>query len=462
MYMFDVIVIGGGPGGYVAAIKLAQLGFKVACVEGRKALGGTCLNVGCIPSKTLLEFSEKYYSTKNLIAKELFEGEINPNFHALMQKKESIVASLTNGIAGLFKKNKVERIEGFAKFKSATTIIVEEREYYAKNFIIATGSCVTQLPGVVIDEEKIVSSTGALSLKKIPEKMLVIGAGVIGLEMGSIYSRLGSKVEVIEYLPIITPSVDAELAQSFKKILESQGITFRMKTKVISVSVKEDGLPKMVVENTETAEQVSLSADIVLVAIGRKPFIEGLELQNLGVRQNEKGFIIVDNQFRTAISNIYAIGDVIPGPMLAHKAEEEGIAVAEILAGKAGHVNYNVIPSVIYTHPEVASVGKTEGELKAEGIEYNVGKFPFMANSRAKAVDDTDGFVKILAEKNTDKILGVHIIGKNAGDLIHEAVVAMEFYASSEDIARSCHAHPTLNEAIKEACLAAFSKPIHI
>lgn len=463
--LFDVIIIGSGPGGYVCAIKCAQLGLKVACIETRETLGGTCLNVGCIPSKTLLEFSEKYYSSKRLIEGGVLTGNIGFDFQKLMQKKSDIIASLTNGISGLFKKNKVERIEGFASFKNANTVVVKKsdgtsQEFGAKNFVIATGSYPSNLPGILVDEKVIVTSTGALSLAKVPKKMIVIGGGVIGLEMASVYARLGSDVEVIEFLPAIVPSMDGEVSRSFRKILQSQGIKFRMETKVHSAAVKE-GMAEVVVEDIATSAKETIKADVVLLAVGRRPFTEGLGIENVGIKLNERGFIGVDSHLKTAISNIYAIGDVVPGPSLAHKAEEEGIAVAEILAGKAGHVNYGVIPNVIYTHPEVASVGKTEEELKKDGIEYNVGKFMFMANSRAKAIDDTEGFVKILTNKQTDQILGGHIIGRNAGDLIHEIVIAMEFFGSSEDVARSCHAHPTLNEAVKEACLSAFSKPIH-
>ena len=457
---FDCIVIGGWPGGYVAAIKLAQLGLKTACVEGRKTLGGTCLNVGCIPSKTLLEFSEKYHSSKVLIDEGIFEGKVNLNFTSLMKKKEDIIGSLTSGISMLFKKNKVERIEGFASFKNADTIVVNDTEYTAKNFIIATGSVPLSLPNINIDEEVIVSSTGALNLKKVPRKMVVIGAGVIGLEMASVYSRLGAEVEVVEFLPIITPGMDGEISKSFKKILEKQGIKFRMEAKVISAT-NTNKEASVVVQDIKTGNKEEIKADVVLVAVGRKPFTDGLNLKNAGIDLNERGFVKTDSHLNTTNPKVYAIGDVVVGPMLAHKAEEEGIMVAELLAGRAGHVNYGVIPSVVYTHPEVASVGKTEEELTKEGVAYNIGKFNFAANSRAKAVDDTEGFVKILACKNTDKILGAHIIGRNAGDMIHEVVVAMEFHGSSEDVARSCHAHPTLNEAVKEACLAAFSKPIH-
>jgi dihydrolipoamide dehydrogenase len=364
---FDVMVIGGGPGGYVAAIKLAQLGLKTACVESRKSLGGTCLNVGCIPSKTLLEFSEKYYSSKHLIESGIFAGNLSVNFEKLMQKKSEIITSLTSGIAGLFKKNKVERIEGFAIFKDTNTISVKNEngeviDFTAQNFIIATGSVPTVMPNIKIDEEVILTSTGALSLKQVPAKMLVIGAGVIGLEMASVYARLGSKVEVIEFLSQITPSMDGEISKSFKKILENQGITFKMQTKVIS-ALRKGNEAEVVIESIENGEKQTISVNAVLVAIGRRPFTEGLGLEKVGVKLNERGFILVDSHLKTNIPNIYAIGDVVPGPMLAHKAEEEGIAAAEIIAGKAGHVNYNVIPSIVYTHPEVAYVGKRRGGI---------------------------------------------------------------------------------------------------
>lgn len=456
---FDVIVIGSGPGGYVAAIRAAQLGLKVACVEASKTLGGTCLNVGCIPSKTLLEFSEKYSSSKHLIEAGILTGSVGVNFPNLMKKKEGIIKILTDGIAFLFKKNKVERIEGFASFKNAGTITVNGQEYSAKNFIIATGSTPSNLPNVKVDEEVIVTSTGALALKTVPKRMLVIGAGVIGLEMASVYSRLGAEVEVVEFLDVITPSMDLEVSKSFKKILEGQGIKFKMQTKVLSL-VRSGNVAHVEVEASGVSTK--LEAEVVLVAVGRRPFTEGLGIEKAGVKLNERGFIVGEGHCRTSVPNIFAIGDVTTGPMLAHKASEEGVMIAEIIAGKAGHVNYNVIPNIIYTHPEVASIGKTEEELKKEGVEYNVGKFSLLGNSRAKAVDDTEGFVKVLADKKTDRILGCHIIGRNAGELIHEMVIAMEFFASSEDVARSCHAHPTLNEAVKEACLAAFSKPIHM
>lgn len=463
--MFDVIVIGGGPGGYVCAIRAAQLGLKVACVESRPTLGGTCLNVGCIPSKTLLEFSEKYSHTKHLIKEGILAGDINPNFDSIMAKKSDIIKSLTGGIAMLFKKNKVTHIQGLATFKDKNTLIITKsdgttEEAQAKNFVIATGSEVTPLPSVTIDEEQIVSSTGALQLKKIPKKMVVIGAGVIGLEMASVYSRLGSEVEVIEFLPKITPTMDSEISKSFRNILEKQGIKFSLETKVTGASKAKSGIT-LDVESVKDGAKSKIGADIVLVAVGRRPFTQNLGLDAVSVEKNERGFIKINEKLQTNVANIYAIGDVVPGPMLAHKAEDEGVAVAEILAGKYGHVNYDVIPSIIYTHPEVASVGKTEEELKSAGIEYKIGKFTMMANSRAKAVDDTEGFVKILACKKTDKILGCHIISRGAGDIIHEIAVGMEFYASAEDIARTCHAHPTLNEAVKEACMAVDKMQIH-
>ncbi len=463
--MYDVLIIGAGPGGYVCAIKAAQLGLKVACVESRKTLGGTCLNVGCIPSKTLLEFSEKYYSSKHLIEEGILSGNVACNFPKLMEKKSSIISQLTGGISMLFKKNKVTHIQGFASFKDKNTIVItkedgSKEEVQSKNFVIATGSEVTPLPNVQIDEEKIISSTGALELKSVPNKMVVIGAGVIGLELGSVYNRLGSQVEVIEFLPKITPTMDGEISQNFKKILEKQGLKFTMESKVVGVEKTSKGVV-VNVESVKDGVKASIEADVCLVAIGRRAFTNGLGLDIAGVQINQRGIVEVNAKFQTNVPNIYAIGDVIPGPMLAHKAEDEGVAVAEILAGKYGHVNYGIIPSVVYTHPEVASVGKTEEELKVENIEYKVGKFNMMANSRAKAVDDTEGFVKILACKKTDKILGCHIISRGAGDIIHEIAVGMEFFASAEDIARTCHAHPTLNEAIKEAAMAVDKSQIH-
>ncbi len=463
--MFDLAVIGAGPGGYVCAIKAAQLGLKVICIEGRSTLGGTCLNVGCIPSKTLLNFSEQYNASKHLIENGILTGDVSCNFPKLMEKKENIVSQLTGGIAMLFKKNKVTHLQGYASFKDKNTIVVTKEdktleEVQAKNFVIATGSKVTPLPNVTIDEEKIVSSTGALSLKSVPKKMVVIGAGVIGLELGSVYNRLGTQVDVVEFLPNITPTMDGEISKNFKKILAKQGLKFLMQSKVVAVE-KKGGNVTVSIEGVKDGEKSSIEADVVLVAIGRRAFTEGLNLDSIGITPNKQGVIEVNNKFQTTTPNIYAIGDAIPGPMLAHKAEDEGVAVAEILAGKYGHVNYDVIPSVVYTHPEVASVGKTEEELKSQGVAYKVGKFNMMANSRAKAVDDAEGFVKILACKKTDKVLGCHIISRGAGDIIHEIVVGMEFHTSAEDIARTCHAHPTFNEAIKEAAMAVDKAQIH-
>ena len=458
--MFDVVIIGGGPGGYVCAIKAAQCGLNVACIEGRGSLGGTCLNVGCIPSKALLEISEKYHLSKHLISDGILTGNVGFDFKKIMEKKDKIVSGLTQGIEGLFKKNKVTYIKGFAKFKDKETVVVNGEEVKAKSFVIATGSTIASLPNLQIDEQVIISSTGALALKNPPKKMVVIGAGVIGLEMASVYSRFETDVEVIEFLDKITPTMDGEVSKTLKRILESQGLKFKLSTKVLEVK-KSANSATVFVEDIATGQKNEISCDAVLVSVGRKPYTDGLGLENIGVEKNERGFIKTNSHLQTNLPNIYAIGDVTVGPMLAHKAEEEGVMVAENLAGKKGHVNYDVIPNVIYTHPEVASVGKTEEELKSAGVEYNIGKFSMMANSRARAVDDFDGFVKVLACKKTDKILGCHIISRGAGDLIHEICVAMEFFASSEDIARTCHAHPTLNEAIKEACLAAFSKPLH-
>ncbi len=463
--MFDVVVIGAGPGGYVCAIRAAQLGLNVACVESRSTLGGTCLNVGCIPSKTLLEFSEKYHSSKHLIEEGIFSGSVSLDFSKLMERKATIISQLTGGIAGLFKKNKVTHINGLATFKDKNTITVKKpdgttEEIQSKNFVIATGSEVTPLPNVEIDEKTIVSSTGALELKSVPKKMVVIGAGVIGLELGSVYSRLGSQVEVIEFLQKITPTMDEEISKNFKKILEKQGLKFTMETKVTGVEKTSNGV-LVQVESVVDGSKSKIEADVVLVAIGRRAFTKGLGLENVGIVPNVRGVIETNAKLQTSVLNIYAIGDVTQGAMLAHKAEDEGVAVAEIIAGKHGHVNYDVIPSVVYTHPEVASVGKTEEELKTAGVEYKVGKFSMMANSRAKAVDDTEGFVKILSCKKTDRVLGCHIISRGAGDIIHEVVVAMEFSASAEDIARTCHAHPTLNEAIKEAAMAVDKMQIH-
>jgi dihydrolipoamide dehydrogenase len=457
---YDVVFIGGGPGGYVGAIKAAQLGLKTACVDKRGIFGGTCLNVGCIPSKTLLDLTHTYTHASHLIDSGIISGSLKANLSEMMKKKSEIIESLTKGIEGLFKKNKVTPIKGSATFVDANTIDVDGVKVTSKNFVIATGSESSSIPNVQIDEEVIVSSTGALSLKKIPNKMIVIGAGVIGLELGSVYARLGTEVTVVEFLDKITPSMDAEVSKSFKTILEKQGIKFVMSTKVLGASKKRSSA-EVEIESVVDGKKDKIDCDIVLVSVGRRPYTQGLGLEKLGVKLNQRGFIETNSHLQTSAPSIYAIGDCILGPMLAHKAEEEGVAVAEYIAKGFGHVNYDVIPSVIYTHPEVACVGKTEEELKASGITYKVGKFSFLANSRAKAVDDTLGFVKVLACSKTDKILGCHIIGKSAGDIIHEICVAMEFGASAEDIARTCHAHPTLNEAIKEACLAVDKMQIH-
>jgi len=462
---FDLIVIGGGPGGYVCAIRAAQLGLKTACVESRGTLGGTCLNVGCIPSKSLLNLSENFHKAKKDFNKQGIEIEgIKLNIEKMMSNKNKSVQVLTKGVEFLFKKNKVTYIKGKGVLFSKNDIVVYENNkrtnYKAKNIVIATGSAVVSLPGIEIDEKNIISSTGALSLNEVPKKLAVIGGGYIGLEMGSVWSRLGSEVTVIEYLDHITPGMDREISDEFKKILTKQGINFKMGSKVNSVKTNGTGI-LINFTDVKTSKAVSLEFDKVLVSVGRKPYTEGLNLTKVGIKKDSKGRIEVNSKLQTSIKNIYAIGDVIKGPMLAHKAEEEGIAVAEILAGQAGHVNYDVIPGVIYTSPEVATVGKTEEQLKEEKKSYKVGKFPFLANSRAKVNNETDGFVKILADSETDKVLGVHIIGPHCGDMIAEMALAMEFGASSEDIARTCHAHPTHTEAIKEAALAVDKRPIH-
>ena len=462
---FDLIVIGGGPGGYVCAIRAAQLGLKTACIESRGTLGGTCLNVGCIPSKSLLNLSENFHKAKKDFNKQGIEIEgIKLNIEKMMSNKNKSVQVLTKGVEFLFKKNKVTYIKGKGVLFSKNDIVVYENNkrtnYKAKNIVIATGSAVVSLPGIEIDEKNIISSTGALSLNEVPKKLAVIGGGYIGLEMGSVWSRLGSEVTVIEYLDHITPGMDREISDEFKKILTKQGIKFKMGSKVNSVKTNGTGI-LINFTDVKTSKAESLEFDKVLVSVGRKPYTEGLNLTKVGIKKDSKGRIEVNSKLQTSIKNIYAIGDVIKGPMLAHKAEEEGIAVAEILAGQAGHVNYDVIPGVIYTSPEVATVGKTEEQLKEEKKSYKVGKFPFLANSRAKVNNETEGFVKILADSETDKVLGVHIIGPHCGDMIAEMALAMEFGASSEDIARTCHAHPTHTEAIKEAALAVDKRPIH-
>ena len=458
---FDVIIIGGGPGGYVCAIKAAQLGLKVACVEKRGSLGGTCLNVGCIPSKALLESSHQYENAQHNFAEQGIEvSGLKVNFKKMMARKDDVVNKLTSGIEMLFKKNKIEYLKGAGSIVSANKVAVDGKEYDTKNIVIATGSDVATLPGIEIDEEVIVSSTGALELKEIPKKMVVIGAGVIGLELGSVYRRLGAKVTAVEFLDRITPGMDNGLTKDFQKSLEKQGIKFKLGTKVTAAEKTKNGV-KLTMEPAAGGDSENMEADVVLVCVGRKAYTDGLGLDAVGVKTTDRGLVETNDHWQTNIPSIYAIGDVIAGPMLAHKAEEEGVAVAEILAGQHGHVNYDAIPGVIYTHPEVASVGKTEEELKEAGVDYNAGKFPFMANGRALANGDAEGYVKILADKKTDEVYGVHIIGPHAGDLIAECTMAIEFKASSEDIARTCHAHPTIAEVVKEAALATFAKSLH-
>ena len=461
MASYDVIVIGSGPGGYVAAIRCAQLGLKTACVEGRDTLGGTCLNVGCIPSKALLHASHMLHEATHNFAKMGLKGKSPSVDWAQMQTyKAETIEGNTKGIEFLFKKNKIDWLKGWARIAKAGQVDVAGEIHEAKNIIIASGSTPSTLPGVEIDEDIVVSSTGALALAKIPKKLTVIGAGVIGLELGSVYARLGAEVTVIEYLDAITPGMDAEVQKTFQRTLKKQGLKFVMGAAVQSVErLKTKAKVHYELRKDGSAQQID--ADVVLVATGRKPFTDGLGLADLGVEMSERGQIKTDAHWRTSVSGIYAIGDAIDGPMLAHKAEDEGIAAAEVIAGRHGHVNYDVIPGVIYTHPEVASVGQTEEALKEEGRAYKVGKFMFMGNGRAKANFAADGFVKILADKDSDRILGAHIIGPAAGDLIHEVCVAMEFGASAEDLAMTCHAHPTYSEAVREAALACGDGAIH-
>ncbi|KAI0798239.1 hypothetical protein C8Q75DRAFT_741077 [Abortiporus biennis] len=466
---YDAVIIGGGPGGYVAAIKAAQNGLKTACIEKRGALGGTCLNVGCIPSKAMLNNSHIYHQTQHDLQRRGIDiSGVSLNLPQMLKAKQDSVTGLTKGVEHLFRQNKVDYIKGTASFVSPTKISVKlndggETEVDAKNVIIATGSEVTPFPGggIEIDEEQIVSSTGALDLQKVPEKLVVIGGGVIGLELGSVWSRLGSQVTVVEFMGSIGGAgIDEEISKQFQKTLTKQGIKFQLNTKVLSAE-KKDGKVYIKTEAAKGGKEDTLEADVVLVAVGRRPYTEGLNIEKAGVELDSKGRVVIDDQFNTSVKGIKCIGDVTFGPMLAHKAEEEGIAAVEYIAKGHGHVNYGAIPSVVYTHPEVAWVGKTEQELKAAGVQYKVGKFPFAANSRAKTNLDTDGQVKFLVEKETDRILGVHIIGPNAGEMIAEAVLAIEYGASSEDIARTTHAHPTLSEAFKEAAMAAYDRPIH-
>ena len=461
MASYDVIVIGSGPGGYVCAIRCAQLGLKTACVEGRETLGGTCLNVGCIPSKALLHASHQLHEAQHNFAKMGIIAE-NPvvDWIKMQNYKKDVIEGNTKGIEFLFKKNKIDWLKGWGSIPALGQVKVAGELHIAKHIIIASGSKPSSLPGIKIDEKIVVSSTGALELDKIPSKMVVIGAGVIGLELGSVYARLGVEVEVIEYSNQITPGMDSEVQKTFQRILKKQGLKFTMGAAVQSVSTKnKTATVTYVKRKKETEHQVD--ADVVLVATGRKPYVDGLGLEALGIKMTKSGQIQTDASYATSASGVYAIGDAIEGPMLAHKAEDEGMAIAEILAGQAGHVNYNVIPGVIYTHPEVSSVGNTEDQLKEQGRDYKVGKFSFIGNGRAKANFASEGFVKILADKNTDRILGAHIIGPMAGDLIHEICVAMEFGAAAEDLARTCHAHPTYSEAVREAALACGIGPIH-
>jgi len=461
---FQAVVIGGGPGGYVCAIRLAQLGLKTACIESRGSLGGTCLNVGCIPSKNLLNLSENYHKAKNFLKLGIEVGEVKLNLEKVMKNKDKAVTVLTKGVEFLFKKNKVTYFKGTGSFKSANKISIlsdqkKETVIETEKTVISTGSVPVSLPEIEFDEKIIISSTGALNLQTVPKKMVVVGGGYIGLEMGSVWSRLGSEVHVVEFLENITPGMDREISTEFMKILKKQGINFHMETKV--EEIKKSAKGATVSTTNKEGKKINFDCDVVLISVGRKPNTDNLNLETLGVKLDEKKRIKTDKNFQTNISNIYAIGDVIKGPMLAHKAEDEGVAVAENIAGQSGHVNYDTIPGVIYTSPEVAYVGKTEEQLKEANIKYKIGKFSFMANSRAKAIDEAEGFVKILADEKTDKILGAHIIGQHAGELIAEIGVGMEFGASAEDIARTCHAHPTFSEAVKEAALSVDKRAIH-
>ena len=461
---FDVTIIGGGPAGYVCAIRASQLGLKTACIETRGVLGGTCLNIGCIPSKSLLNLSEAFHQARDFSKIGIETGEIKLNLPKMMKNKEKAVTILTKGVEFLFKKNNVKYFKGKGGLLDNNKISIKDDQgetkiIESKNIVISTGSEATSLPGIEFDEKIILSSTGALSMEKVPNKMLIIGAGYIGLEMGSVWSRLGAEVHVIEYLDHITPGLDREISNEFMKILKKQKINFHLNTKVEKISKKKYGVIVNTVDKQN--KKIIYEGDVVLISVGRRAYTKNLNLEKLGIVCDEKGRIKVNKNFQTNIKNIYAVGDVINGPMLAHKAEEEGIAVAELISGQAGHVNYNLIPGVIYTSPEVAYVGMSEEQLNNKNINYKIGKFPFMANSRAKAINKPEGFVKILAEEKTDKVLGVHIIGPHAGEMIAEMSVAMEFGASSEDIARTCHAHPTFSEAIKEAALSVDKRQIH-
>ena len=461
---FQVAIIGGGPAGYVCAIRLSQLGFKTACIEAKETLGGTCLNVGCIPSKSLLNLSENFYKARDFSKLGIEIGDLKLNLEKMMKNKDRAVTVLTKGIEFLFKKNKIAHFKGLGVLKSKNEVLIidenkNEKTIEAEKIIISSGSEPISFPGTKFDEQNIVSSTGALSLKSVPKKLVIIGGGYIGLEMGSVWSRLGSEVHVVEFLDHITPGIDREVSREFMKILQKQGIKFHLETKVSSIKKTKDTV--IINSKNKDGKEIKFDCDVVLISVGRKPKTTNLNLEKVGVKLNSKKRIEINKNFQTSVKNIYAIGDVVEGPMLAHKAEEEGIAVAEIIAGQYGHVNYDIIPGVIYTSPEVASIGKTEEDLKKNGTKYKIGKFSFMANSRAKAINDTEGFVKLIADEKTDKVLGVHIIGSHAGEMIAEIAIAMEFSASAEDIARTCHAHPTFSEAIKEAALSVDKRQIH-
>ncbi|MFG6517756.1 dihydrolipoyl dehydrogenase [Sulfitobacter sp. 1A13496] len=462
MSSYDVIVIGSGPGGYVAAIRCAQLGLKTACVEGRETLGGTCLNVGCIPSKALLHATHMLHEAEHNFEEMGLKAKApTVDWKQMLTYKDKTIETNTKGIEFLFKKNKIDWLKGWGSIPEAGKVKVGDEVHEAKNIIIASGSEAAALPGVEVDEKTVVTSTGALELGKIPKKMVVIGAGVIGLELGSVYARLGTEITVVEYLDVITPGMDPEVQKTFQRMLKKQGLNFVMGAAVQKTEVAK-GKATVSYKLRKDDSEHEIEADAVLVATGRKPVIKGMGLDDLGIKMTERGQIAVNEHWETSVKGVYAIGDVIEGPMLAHKAEDEGMAAAEVIAGKHGHVNYGVIPGVIYTHPEVASVGETEATLKEAGRAYKVGKFSFMGNARAKAVFAGDGFVKLIADKETDRILGCHIIGPGAGDLIHEVCVAMEFGASAQDLAMTCHAHPTYSEAVREAALACGDGPIHM
>jgi dihydrolipoamide dehydrogenase len=463
---YDLVVIGAGPGGYVAAIRAAQLGMKVAMVEKNRTLGGTCLNIGCIPSKAMLQSSHVYEETKHLGVHGVVVGDVKLDLAQMLKRKGEVVGATTKGVEFLFRKNKIAWLQGAGRLEGGgkVAVVVDgavKDTVSARNILIATGSEVTPLPGVTIDEKKIVSSTGALEIAEVPKRLVVIGAGIIGLELGSVWRRLGSDVTVIEFLDRIAPGIDDEVTKHFHRALQKQGLKFKLGSKVTKAEQGGDGIT-LTVEPAKGGAAETLQADVVLVAIGRRPFVAGLGLDKAGVKLTERGRIAVDVHFQTSAPGIYAIGDVIDGPMLAHKASEDGVACVETLAGQKGHVNWELVPSIVYTQPEVAWVGKSEEQLKAAGVAYKIGKYPFTADPRSRANAHTEGFVKVLADKTTDRVLGVHIIGAEAGTMIAEAAIAMEFAASAEDIGRICHAHPTVNEAMKEAALAAWEKPIHL